>query len=79
MEYQKKTSLSDNASNEPSKFRTKNWIEINDDFGGTCNPNKQIKLKTKMLKSSLCYYSDACILLKGTITVNKKRNSCRTK
>ena len=30
MEYQKITNLSDNTSNRPSKFRTKNWVEIND-------------------------------------------------
>ena len=34
MEYQKITDLLDNASNQLSKFRTKNWFEINDDSGG---------------------------------------------
>ena len=60
----------DEASNEPSKFNTKNWVEINDESRGTYNVNIQIKLKTIMLKSSLCDYSDASILVKGTITVN---------
>ena len=69
MEYHKITNLLDNASNQPSKFRTKNWLEINDDFGGTYNPNKQIKY-TKILKPSLCDYSDAHILVKGAITVS---------
>ena len=70
MEYQKITNLLGNASNQPSKFRTKNWVEINDDSRGTYNTNKQIKFKTTMLKSSLCDYSVAYILVKGTITVN---------
>ena len=59
----------DNTSNQPSKFRTKNWVEINDESRGTYNTNSHIKFKTTMLKSSLCGYSDAYILVKGTITV----------
>ena len=70
MEYQKIINLLDNTSNQPSKFRTKIWVEINDESRGTCNTNSQIKFKTTMLKSSLCDYSDAYILVKGTITVN---------
>ena len=54
MEYQKITTLLDNASNQPSKFKTKNWVEINDEFRGRYNVNSQIKFKTTMLKSSLC-------------------------
>ena len=41
MEYQKIANLLDNASNQPSKFRTKNWVEINDDARGTYNTNSQ--------------------------------------
>ena len=70
MEYQKIANLlDDNNSNQPSKFRTKNWVEINDESRGTYNVNSQIKFKTTMLKSSLCDYSDAYILVKGTITI----------
>ena len=61
--------LLDNTPNESSKFRTKNWVEINGDSCGTYNTNSQIKFKTSMLKSSLCDYSDAYILVSGTITV----------
>ena len=50
--------------------RTKNWVEINDDSRGAYSVNRKIKFKTTMLRSSLCDYSDACILVKGTITVN---------
>ena len=71
MEYQKIANLiDDNTLNQPSKFRTRNWIEINDEARGAYNVNIQIKFKTTMLKSSLCDYSDAYILVKGTITVN---------
>ena len=70
MEYQKIANLIDDASNQPSKFRTRNWVEINNESRGTYNVNSQIKFKTTMLKSSLCDYSDAYILVKGTISVN---------
>ena len=70
MEYQKIANLIDDASNQPSKFRTKDWVEINDESRRTYNVNGQIKFKTTMLKSSLCDYSDAYILVKGTVTVN---------
>ena len=71
MEYQKIANLiDDNTLNQPSKFRTRNWIEINDESRGVYNVNSQIKLKTTMLKSSLCDYSDAYILVKGTISIN---------
>ena len=70
MEYQKIANLIDDASNQPSKFRTKNWVEINDESRGTCSGNSQIKFKTTMLKSSLCDYNDAYIPVKRTISVN---------
>ena len=70
MEYQKIANLIDDTSNQPSKFRTKNWVEINDESRGAYNITSQIKFKTTMLKSSLCDYSHAYILVKGTISVN---------
>ena len=70
MEYQKITKLFDNASNQPSNFRTKNWVEINHESREVSNINSQTKFKTTILKSSLCNYSDTYILAKGTITVN---------
>ena len=60
----------DIASNKPSIFRTRNWFEINDDKRGAYSPNKQIRFKTAMLKSSLSDYSDTYILVKGNISVN---------
>ena len=70
MEYQKIANLLNDESNKPSKFRTRNWVEINDDIRGAYSPNKQIRFKTAMLRSSLCDYSDAYILLKGSMAVN---------
>ena len=69
MEYQKIANLIDDTSNQPSKFRTRNWVEINDESRGAYNVNSQIKFRTTMLKSSLCDYSDAYILVKGNISV----------
>ena len=70
MEYQKKANLLDNASNQPSQFRAKNWAEIIDESRGTYAVNKQIKFKASRLRSSLCDYRDAYILFKGNISVN---------
>ena len=75
MEYQKIANLLDDASNKPSKFRTRNLVEINDDIRGAYSPNKQIRFKTAMLRSSLCDYSDAHILVKGNITVNNNNTA----
>ena len=58
-----------NTTNQPTKFRTKYWVEINDEERGTYNTNSQIKFTISMLRSSLCGYSDAYILVSGTITV----------
>ena len=65
MEYRKIANLIDDASNQPSKFKTKNWVEINDESRGTYNANSQIKFKTTMLRSSVYDYSDAYMLVKG--------------
>ena len=50
MEYRKIENLIDDASNQPSKFRTKSWVEINDESRGTYNVNSQIKFKTTIAK-----------------------------
>ena len=70
MEYQKIANLIDDTSYQSSKFRTRTWVEINDESRGAYNVNSQIKFKTTVLKSSLCDYSDAYILVKRTISVN---------
>ena len=72
MEYQEIITLLDRMPNQPSKFRTKDWVEVNNKSRGTYNVNSQIKFKTLMLSSSLCDYSDAYILVTANITVPKK-------
>ena len=69
MEYPT-ANLIDDASNQLSKFRTKNWVKINNESRGIYNVNGQTKFRTTMLKSSLCDYSDAYIIVKRTIAVN---------
>ena len=61
MEYQKIANLLNDESNKPSKFKTRKWVEINDEPRGTYSPNQQIKFKTSMLTSSLSNYGDAYI------------------
>ena len=60
----------DNALNKPSKFKTKNWLEVNDEARGEYSSDKLIRFKIAMLRSSLCDYSNAYILFKGNVTVN---------
>ena len=74
MEYQQIANLLDNrvalnASNQPSKFRTKNWVEINHESRGGCTTSSDIKFKTTIL-IYLLRITDAYILVKGTITIN---------
>ena len=69
MEYQKIINLLDNTPNQPSKFKTKIWVEVNDGSYGSYSTASQIKFKTSMIRSSFCDYSDAHILAKGTITI----------
>ena len=54
MECQKIAKLIYDTSNQPSKFRTRNWVEINYESRRAYNVNSQIKFETTMLKSSLC-------------------------
>ena len=73
MEYQKIINLLDNTPDQLSKFRTKNWIEINDQSRGVYNTVSNIRFKAIMLKSSLCNYSGAYIRAKGRITITGAR------
>ena len=70
MEYQKIINLLEDTTNHPSNFRTKNWVETNDESKGKYD-NSNIRFKISMVRSNLCYYSDAYILVKGTIAVPK--------
>ena len=68
MKYRKNANLLDNALNQPSKFKTRNWVEINDESRGTYTGNS-IKFKTTIPRSNLCDYADAYLLVNGTITI----------
>ena len=76
MEHQKKIiiKLLENTPNQPSKFRAKYWVEINEDSRGTWNINSQIKFQTSMLRPSSCGYVDAYILVGGAKTINGAGN-----
>ena len=69
MGYQKIISLLNNTPSQPTNFRTKKWIEINDNSRGTYNTNSQTKFKTSMLRSILREFSDAYILVTGTTPI----------
>ena len=68
MEYQKIANLLDNEINQPSKFRTRNWVEIDDESRETDIGN-DIRFKSTMLRSNLCDYADAYILVNGRIWI----------
>ena len=68
MEYQKIANLLESTSDNPSKFKTRNWVEINDESRGNY-ANSDIRFKIIMLRSSLCDYADSYKLAKGTITI----------
>ena len=78
MECQKIINVLDDAANQPSKFKARKWVEINDESRGDYNDddnnntndnNNNIKFKTTMIRSSLYDYNDSYILVKGTIPV----------
>ena len=80
MEYQKITDLLGNITDKVSRFITKKWIEVHDQSGTTGNrykPGEQIRFKTSMLRSDLCAYNDAYIVVKGDITVKRAHNRDR--
>ena len=64
----------ESTSDNLSKFRTRNWVEINDKSRGNY-ANGDIKFKTTMLRSNLCNYDDSYILVKGTITITGSAGS----
>ena len=86
MEYDKINNLllsEDNENEKLSKFVTREYVRVNS-LSNTYYENKSIRFKTPMLRSNLCDYSDAYILVKGTITVtapgvNNNANNIRDK
>ena len=71
MEFQKVTNFLDTTSDDKDlpRFVTKKWIEVYDQSGGTYNINKEIRVKTSMLRYDLCDFSDAYIVVKGDISL----------
>ena len=74
MEFQKIANFLDTTSDDKElpRFFTKNWMEVYDQSGGNYNVNKEIRIKKLMLRSDLCDYSDAYIIVKGNNIVDKK-------
>ena len=68
MEYQKISNLLESISDNLSKFRTRNWVEINYESRGNY-ANTDIRFKTIMLRSNLCDCADSYMFVKGTITI----------
>ena len=81
MEFEKITNFLDTTSDNKDlpKFVTKKWIEVYDQSEGNYNVNKEIRIKTSMLRSDLCDFSDAYIIAKGTITVTEPDNAKKIK
>ena len=71
MEFQKIANFLDTTSDDKDlpRFVTKKWIEVYDQSEGNCNVNKEIRIKTSMLRSDLCDFSDVYIVLEGDITL----------
>ena len=74
MEFQKIMNLLNITSDykDLPRYVTKKWIEVYDQSEKNCNVNKEIRFKTSMLRSDLCDFNDAYIVVKGNITVSKK-------
>ena len=68
MEYDKINNLLDNESKNLSEFVTSKYVKVNS-LSNTYNENKTIRFKTHMLRSDLCDYSDAYVLINGAIRV----------
>ena len=81
MEFQKiKNFLDINSDNKDlPRFVTKKWIEVYDQSEGNYDINKKIRIKTSMLRSNLCDYSDAYIVVKGTIIISRQDTAKRNK
>ena len=81
MEFQKIINLLDITSDDKDlpRYVTKKWIEVYDQSEKNYNPNKEIRIKTLMLRSDLCDFSDAYIVVKGVITVTSPNNAKRNK
>ena len=81
IEFQKIENFIDIALDDKDspRFVTKKWIEVYDQSGEDYNVNKEIKIKTSVLRSDLCDFSDVYIVVKGNIIVTNPDNAKRNK
>ena len=75
MEFNKINDLLGPAHNKVPRFITKKWIEVQSQSGNTYNTSKPIRIKTSMLRSDLCDYSDAYLCVKAKITVTNPNDN----
>ena len=76
MEFQKIVNfLNTNSDENLPRFITKKWVEVYDQSGGNYNVNKEIRIKTSMLRSDLCDFNDAYIVVKGDINLEGDNNA----
>ena len=71
METQNIVNLLNGSGNENSKFATKNWCVIDSESKGNYSKDEQIKFLTRSIESSLGDYSDAYILVTGSIRITR--------
>ena len=76
MEHQKIINLLGNITDKVPRFITKKWIEVHDQSGTAENRYKPSK---PMLRPDLCDFSDAYIVVKGTIVVTRPNNNAYDK
>ena len=67
MEYQKILNLLNEAND--SKFVTRKWNIVNDQSNANYDAGNETVFNTEVLKSNLCHYNDAYILVRGNITI----------
>ena len=81
MEFQEIANFLDTTLNDKDlpRFVTKSWIKVYDQSGENYSVNKENRIKTSMLRSYLCDFSDAYIVVKGNITATDPGNAKRNK
>ena len=80
MKFQKIVNLLNMTSDDKylPRFVTKKWIEVYDQSGRNYSVNKEIRIKTPMLRSDLCnfIYADKEILLLQNQVMQKEKKHC---
>ena len=81
MEFQKIIHLLDVTSDDKDlpRYVTKKWVEVYNQPEKNCSVNKEIRIKTPILRPDLYNFSDAYIVVKGDIIVTSPNNAKRNK